>query len=193
MSDLAEKLENAGVDTIGARLTTACTDAIRKHPDSVADAWRYVGAVFGHEFVRGLMSDMQPKVQTAEPNKAFDKISAGLNEALDIARGTAEPGKLHVPTPKPYQPRVIPPERLEKRRELRQVVRSKYMNSGGISWSEVGCHEALGLLRDGKEVEALLAACPANIPNDGRTFGDVLSVKKVDEIIAQVRAGEIRA
>jgi putative transcriptional regulator len=30
--------------------------------------------------------------------KAFDKIAAGLNEALEIARGNAKPSKLYVPT-----------------------------------------------------------------------------------------------
>jgi putative transcriptional regulator len=30
--------------------------------------------------------------------KAFDKIAAGLNEVLAIARGEAHPAKLHVPT-----------------------------------------------------------------------------------------------
>lgn len=30
-------------------------------------------------------------------SKAFDKISAGLNEALAIARGQAEPARLYVP------------------------------------------------------------------------------------------------
>ena len=29
--------------------------------------------------------------------KAFDKIAAGLNEALEIARGNAKPSKLYVP------------------------------------------------------------------------------------------------
>jgi putative transcriptional regulator len=29
--------------------------------------------------------------------KAFDKIAAGLNEALEIARGDAKPAKLYVP------------------------------------------------------------------------------------------------
>jgi putative transcriptional regulator len=29
--------------------------------------------------------------------KAFDKIAAGLNEALEVARGNAKPSKLHVP------------------------------------------------------------------------------------------------
>jgi putative transcriptional regulator len=30
--------------------------------------------------------------------KAFDRIAAGLNEALAVARGTAKPSKLHVPS-----------------------------------------------------------------------------------------------
>lgn len=30
--------------------------------------------------------------------KAFDKIAAGLNEALEVARGNAKPSKLYVPT-----------------------------------------------------------------------------------------------
>lgn len=30
-------------------------------------------------------------------SKAFEKISEGLNEALEIARGHAKPAKLHVP------------------------------------------------------------------------------------------------
>src|ERR1700712_697236 len=29
--------------------------------------------------------------------KAFDKIAAGLNEALEIARGNAKPSKLYIP------------------------------------------------------------------------------------------------
>jgi putative transcriptional regulator len=29
--------------------------------------------------------------------KAFDKIAAGLTEALEVARGNAKPSKLHVP------------------------------------------------------------------------------------------------
>jgi hypothetical protein len=187
MTAMAEKMNEAGVDIIGARLTAACIEAIRSHPDSVVDVWRTVGASFGHEFVRALMNDMQPKVQTVEPRKAFDKIAAGLNEALAVASGIAEPSKLHIPAPKPYQPRVIPPERLEKRRELQQLIRSKYKNSGGVAWSEVGWHELHGVKRDGTEAKALLEAGPANVPNTGQTVGQVLGVQRVDEIIMSVR------
>jgi hypothetical protein len=184
MSDLAEKMKDAGVDTIGAQLTAICVEAIRRHPHSVVDAWRWSGETYGHQFIRKLMSDMQGNAPTS---KAFDKIAAGLNEALDIARGFTEPSRLPVPTPKPYQPRVIPQERLEKRRELRQIVRSKYMNSGGISWSDVSWHELSGLKRDGAEAEALLAACASQVPNDGRTVGEVLGIKRTNEIIAAMR------
>jgi hypothetical protein len=171
MNALTEKMKDAGVDTIGARLTTACVDAIRKHPDSVADAWRYVGAAFGHEFIRNLMTDMQrhaPAKEATMPliTRAFPAFGAST----------------------PYKPRVFPPERLEKRRELEHTIRSKYKNSGGVSWSDVGWHELAGLKRDGNEAAALLNAGPANVPNDGRSVNDVLGTEKINEIIAQVRA-----
>lgn len=172
MSAMAEKMRAAGVDTIGARLTAACTEAIRRHPDSVVDAWRYAGATFGHEFVRAIMSDMQKSAPQKEQRSPATPLSSG-NHAMA--------------SPAPYKPRVIPPERLEKRRELQQFVRSKYKNSGGICWSDVGWHELTLLKRDGKEAEALLAACGSQVPNDGRTVGDVLGIKKVDEIIEQAR------
>lgn len=172
MNAFAEKLQAAGVDTVGARLTAACTEAIRRHPESAVDAWRYVGAVFGHEFVRLLMKDMQ-NVPVQEPKSPPTPLSKG-NHAMA--------------SPAPYKPRVIPQDRLEKRRKLQQLVRSKYKNSGGIAWSDVGWHELTLYGRDGLEANALLAAAPAAIPNDGRTVGDVLGIKRTDEIIAKVRA-----
>lgn len=173
MNAFAEKMKDAGVDTIGARLTTACTEAIRRHPDSVVDAWRYVGATFGHEFVRGLMNDMQRISPVQAPQSSPPTPLSKGNHAMA--------------NPAPYKPRVIPQERLEKRRELQQIVRSKYQNSGGIAWSDVGWHELRLLQRDGGEAAALLAASPGDIPNDGRTVGNVLGIKKTDEIIAQFR------
>jgi putative transcriptional regulator len=35
--------------------------------------------------------------EAAMSKKAFDKIAAGLNEALEIARGNAKPARLYVP------------------------------------------------------------------------------------------------
>lgn len=172
MNAMAEKLKAAGVDTVGARLTAACTEGIRHHPDSVVDAWRYVGAIFGHEFVRLLMKDMQNNAAAQEPKSPPTPFSSG-NHAMA--------------SPAPYKPRVIPQERLEKRRELQQIVRSKYKNSGNIAWSDVGWHELHALKRDGVEAKALLEAGPANIPNDGRTVGDVLGVQRIDQIIKAVR------
>ena len=172
MSAFSEKLKDAGVDTVGARLTTACIEAIRKYPDSVVHAWLYVGDAFGHEFVRGLMRDMQGNVPAKESSSPPPSFRHENNA---------------VAAPKPYKPQVIPPERLEKRRQLRQLVRSKYRNSGDVPWSDVGWHELHGLKRDGGEAEALLKAGPANMPNDGRTVGDVLGIQKTDEIIAAIR------
>lgn len=170
MNAMAEQLKAAGVDTIGARLTAVCTEAIRHHPESAADAWRYVGAVFGHEFVRSLMNDMQRNSPAKEPKSS--PLLLDNHERASTA---------------PYKPRVIPQERLEKRRQLQQIVRSKYKNSGDVPWSDVGWHELSGLQRDGREANALIAAGPASVPNDGRSVGDVLGVKQVDAIIAEVR------
>jgi hypothetical protein len=121
--------------------------------------------VFGYQFILDLKDDMRPK-------QARDGASS-LKPIKDAA---------------PYRPRVIAPERLEKRREVKQIVRSKYMNSGGIAWSDVGWHELKATLRDGSEAAALLADGPAHVPNDGRTVGAVLGIKRVDEIIAEVRS-----
>lgn len=172
MNAMAEKLKEAGVDTVGAKLTAMCTEAIRRHPDSVVDAWRFVGASFGHEFVRGLMNDMQRNLPQKEQKSPPTPLSRD-NHSLGGAT---------------YKPRVIPPERLEKRRELRQIIRSKYKNSGDVAWSDVGWHELNGLKRDGTEAMALLKAGPANVPNDGRSVGDVLGIQRVDEIIGAVRS-----
>lgn len=172
MTGLTEKLKEAGVDTVGALLTAACTEAIRRHPESAVDAWREVGRTFGHEFVRGLMQDMQGNLSAKEPS------SPPTFPSRDNHR---------IGSPAPYKPRIIPPERLEKRRQVQQFIRSKYRNSGDVPWSDVGWHELSGLKRDGKEAQALLDAGPANVPNDGRSVGDVLGVKKVDEIIAEAR------
>ena len=178
MNGLAEKMKSAGVDTIGARLTAVCVEAIRRHPDSPSDAWHYVGSVFGHEFVRGLMGDMRGSCIGGSRLDALIEGIAPKNRHTKVGLAAAN---------KPYEPRLIPQERIEKRRELEQIVRSKYKNSSGVSWSEVSWHELVALGRDGKEAAALLAACSSDVPNDGRTVGDVLGVKQTDAIIAAVR------
>lgn len=169
MSLLAEKMKQAGVDTIGAKLTQACIEALRRGPRNPVTAWLRAGELFGHEFVLGLIADMGPNGAPAKP-------LARTYEQQQIA------AKL------PYRPRVASPERLERRRNLQEIVRSKYKNSGGIAWSDVGWNELPLLQRDGKEAAALLAAGPAHVPNDGRTVGQVLGVKQIDQIIATVRS-----
>jgi hypothetical protein len=188
MNALAEKMKAAGVDTVGARLTTACTEALRKYPDSAVEAWRYVGAVFGHEFVRGLMDDMKgPPVKPSLDQEV--RIEPGELPTMSEYLARCEVNRTsNAAFSQPYKPRVIPPERLEKRRELQRIIRSKYKNSGDVAWSDVGWHELQGLKRDGAEARALLEAAPASVPNDGRSVGDVLGVKRVDEIIGQIRS-----
>lgn len=80
------------------------------------------------------------------------------------------------------------PQDISVRKKLQELVRSKYKNSTGIAWSEVGWHELRAMARDGSEASALLDAGPANVPNDGRTVGQVLGVKTVDKIIEMARA-----
>ena len=154
MTALAEKLKEAGVDTIGPQLTTACVQALRAHPESIEAAWRAVGLNFGHALLRQLQSDM------------------GLTQVA-----------------KPYTPRVqsLDPVRTHRRAEIKRAIRSKYLNSAGVPWSEVSWHELHGLARDGVEAKALLTAGPSNITNDGRTVGDVLGIKKIDSIIEALR------
>lgn len=165
MTALAEKLKEAGADTIGARLTTACVDALRLHPNNQTAAWAHVGAIFGHEFLRVIAADMNiPHQQRADSTSAVQ----------------------------PYRPRAISPERSLRRAEIGRAIKSKYLNSGGIPWSDVSWHELHGLARDGSEARALLSAGPSNVVNDGRTVSDVLGVNKINEIIGKVRDEAMR-
>lgn len=184
MTILAEKLKEAGADTIGAQLTAACTQAARLHPNDPEAAWRSVGISFGHAFIRGIMTDMSP---APGPERQLSARSIDW-KPMDMGLANASVRFDRAPVIKPYQPKVIAPERLEKRRELRNIVRSKYKNSGDVAWSDVGWHELHALKRDGVEAQALLADGPANVPNDGRSVGDVLGVKRIDEIIKRVRS-----
>lgn len=167
MTAFAEKLKEAGADTLGAQLITVLTDGVRRHPDSVVDAWRHAGAIFGYELARKIMKDMG-HMQGKEKKSPSTPLSSATQYIAPKSR-------------------VIPKERIEQRRKLQEIIRSKYRNSGGIPWSDVGWHELNGLKRDGKEAKALLAAGPANVPNVGKTVGEVLGVAHIDEIIAAVR------
>lgn len=157
MTALAEKLRNAGIDTVGARVTSICVKALRLYPDNPIKAWSHVGSSYGYDLLRSLAKDM------------------GLPEVQErLVR--------------PIQTRVPAPERVERRQKLREVVRSKYKNSAGVAWSDIGWHELPALTRDGKEATALLQAGPSIVPNDGRTVGQVLGVKKTEQILEAARA-----
>lgn len=174
MTALAEKLKDAGADTVGAQLTTVCIDGLRLWPGCPKNAWDHAFNAFGRQFVTAIMADM-------------GTISHAQEKSLRVPGEPVVLPPREMLGPKPYTPRVIPPERLEKRRDLQQVVRSKYKNSAGVSWSEVGWHELVALSRDGKEARALMEAGPAMVPNNGCTVGQVLGVDRTDVIIANLR------
>ena len=187
MTALAEKLKEAGADTTGAKFTAICTDALRRHPDNLGAAWADVGASFGLGFLRGLQSDMRAHEPAAVPK--FKAAYGGSARNSMGAISKVNPIWLQPEEPKPYQPRVIPQARIERRQQLQEVVRSKFKNSANVAWSDVGWHELSAMSRDGVEARALLNAGPAAVPNDGRKVGDVLGVKKIDEIVGNIRAG----
>ena len=189
MSGLAEKMKSAGVDTIGARLTTVCIEGLRLSPNNARQAWDHAFNEFGRHFVMGIIEDMASAPTQTEKLIRDTQSQPVAIEPFIRFDPDKSPSKIfrEETSIKPYQPRVIAPERLEKRREFQQIVRSKYKNSGGVVWSDVGWHELHGLKRDGAEAKALLDSGPANVPNTGGTVGDILGVKRVDEIIAMVR------
>lgn len=157
MTALAEKLKTAGADTVGARVTTTCIEALRLYPDNVVKAWAHVGTALGYDLLRVLAKDM------------------GL------------PKPTMPQTVQPIRPRLVEPKKAERLRELQKVVRSKFSNSAGVAWSDVGWHELHALARDGKEARVLLKAGPAAVPNDGRTVGQVLGIRRVDQLITAAR------
>lgn len=185
MTALAEKLRDAGADTIGARFTDVCTRAARLHPDNIDAAWRAVGSEFGHAFIRQIIADMN---HPCKPDGETGRLST---EAIEWKPSeiTARPmvSFNRPPVVKPYQPRVLAPERVERRKVLQEIVRSKFKNSAGVAWSDVSWHELSALDRDGNEAKALLMAAPGHVPNDGRTVGQVLGVAMVDKIIQEAR------
>lgn len=184
MNALAEKMKDAGVDTIGARLTATCVEAIRRHPENVTDAWRFVGATFGHEFIRGIMADMQPKGQTIEPQ--FHPAPSSPSPRNNTIAS---------PAPAPYKPRVIPPERLEKRRELQQIVRIQfgYKLGDGTDIAQLGVHELDVVDRDGAMVRAVKARIGV-LTNEDRfkKVYEVMTQKQFNEVLDQVRRHPIK-
>lgn len=179
MTAIAEKLKAAGVDTFEARFAVLAIEALRAHPDNIEAAWRLIGERFGHQYLRERAKDMRgPK------KEAFERLAEAAREAVSVARGETQP----LNTPKPYVSRVVSLKKTAARREkLFERVRSKFKCHDGRYWSEVGWHELAGMTRQGAEARALLAAGPANVPNDERTIADVIGVTKIDQIIIGAR------
>jgi putative transcriptional regulator len=95
--------------------------------------------------------------------KAFDKIAEGLNEALEIAQGVAEPARLHVPAE--MDVRAI---RLKAQMSQDQFASAFGFTVHQVRQWEQGRHRPLGAMRaylmvidrNHEEVLALLSAAP---------------------------------
>jgi putative transcriptional regulator len=75
-------------------------------------------------------------------SRAFDKIAEGLNEALAIARGSAEPARLHVP----------PEMNVRAIRAKTSMAQEQFASAFGFSIHQVrqweqGRHRPLGAMR----------------------------------------------
>lgn len=162
MSALAEKLKGAGI-----------------HPRDVAADL----AIAKYLNSGGTIDGLQARLDVAAARMRGVTLASGASTTPVGAPVEPSRGVSPVAAPAPYRPRIVAPERLERRRQLQQIVQSKFKNSAGIAWSDVGWHELALLTRDGKEASALLEASPGAVPNDGRTVGEVLGIKRVDEII----------
>jgi hypothetical protein len=65
--------------------------------------------------------------------KAFDKIAAGLNEALTIARGEASPARLYIPAEidvKAVRAKLLSPRRTSRRFSASRSIRSRIGSRG---------------------------------------------------------------
>lgn len=203
MTALAEKMKEAGVDTIGAKFTAMCLEALRRNPGDVLSAWRWVGAHFGLHFLEELKGDMDARPMTVSEKESMERLTADVDRqtASLLSKPTVGNGQkildgltqaIEFTRAKPYQPRVISPERLERRRELKKVV-EKYFTSSGVAWLKVGWHELRAMVRDGDEAQALLNAGPASVPNDGRDVEAVLGRKEAERILENVRNASARS
>ena len=107
MTLLSDKLKAAGIDTFESKFAKLAFEALQHHPDSVIDAWRYLGVTFGHEYMRERLKDMRgaapekekhsPRTPLSHPpivtptrkpispqqKAAIDKI---INKAVDIVK-----------------------------------------------------------------------------------------------------------
>lgn len=170
MTMFAEKLKDAGADTIGSRLTVAVTAAIRAQPQANPESvWRAIGVTFGHDFVNSVMADMGFYPPEPRDDATHSEHFGALARPISF---------------RPHKPRMVAPAPVERRAKLAEVVRSKFKTSAGISWSDITPQAGIAMERDAKENAILRAALPAALPNDGRTYGQILGVAQVDKLLA---------
>jgi len=182
MTLLADKLKNAGADTLGAEFISRLTEAVRRYPDSVVDAWRCLGDMWGYAKARQVMKDMSG-LDGKEKHSPPTPLSA--ERAVPIS------GKpIRLPSPKPYQPRVKPdPARIEIAKEkVIKIIHSQFKSRAGIWWSEYTYQGLQAEKFDGLEADAVIAIWPAGHRNDGTKAGEAIGIKKIDKAIAAFRA-----
>lgn len=161
MTLLADKLKAAGADTFEARFVVFTVEALRLHPDSVSKAWMHIGAVFGHEYLRLILSDMKagdlPKRKAAEP----------------ILIQRTPPAKLS-PEKKAKIDKAV--------QKAVEILTFGYKVADGRDWADVGAHELDSLDRDGSMAREIKRELPVLTGN--MRFANLREVLTVDQFKA---------
>jgi hypothetical protein len=171
MSDIGEKLKEAGYDTFEARFAVLATEALRHHPNSVVSAWRYMGEKFGYEYLRARMKDMK--------GSAADKDTSPLAPSTETsipASGSPKPDK---PRPVPWNP---DPKKLEKVTEKAKEILFGYKIADGRDIAKVGAHEVKRFVRDGRLLDEIDKRLP--VLTDNMCFmdlGELITAEQFDE------------
>lgn len=173
MTLLAEKLKNAGYDTFEATFVKLCFDALQRHPDSVIDAWRDVGANFGYEYLRGRMKDMQGTV----PQKEKQSPQTPLSHPPIVTTAT------------PYKPAWKPEPKKHSGLALKVVKKIMFnrVDSKGIDWARFSRFEETGVMRDNAVVLAVREKYgpPKNENERNMTYGELMSPQEFIKLYAE--------
>lgn len=152
MTAIGDKLKDAGVDTLGAKITTLVIEGIRFYPNSVVDVWRFVGERVGYDLIRIVMKDMG--VDRRGPEKSpmsplgndAQPVGGGPKKSLDDYRRERERREK---------------EKAERdKRKARVIVMFKSKTYDGRDWAEVGAHELPGMARQGGIARELIKELP---------------------------------
>jgi len=126
MGVFADKLKQAGYDTFEQQFAALAIKALQKHPESVIDAWRFMGEQFGWKYLRERMKDMRGSNPVPSP-------------PTPLSRDMFRPGG------KPYTPRVKPtlentPGAKEIKKKIVEIM-FNYKLPDGRDAADWGAHE----------------------------------------------------